>query len=546
MDTNEQWIPATNEDTGLSVTETVDRLTNYYYVERELVHLSGKWLAQMPDWEIKIRIGEFLREDAIHANLLRERLKSLRCFHPEPVAPNPNLAHFLDQLHALNDPIDFLVAAFQCLKGALLHTYGQYCRETDPLMDAPTERMLRQFIEEENRHLQWVGRAIDRMVDTNQKRGQAKRLRKQLKEAIKPLGDLGKLPLGEGLGRLRPDPILLTSVGRPQEPMDEDSRAIELTEGWHRADKEGWLDRFDEFATTGEALMDADASTWMLYEMANREMISAEITARNVYLFQDMPWEFLYQSALQVGDEVRHCEAITRWLHKTAGISYGMVKIDGEQVLELEELELFDRLVLYGHREEGNELAMNIQRAAKLAELRGPSELIRMFDFLSADEIAHLSQIHRWALYLCDDDPKALEKRLVEVLLHDNDPEYVARDLHGFDTPEMKKMVDAATSAFEKSMRDDLEEVLEPVHLDFFPVVRFERALPPSDEMVDQDQDGAQEYNDRDRSRRSSGTRDRDRGGRSSRQRPQRRSGGRGRSSRNSHSRPTRPSGNRH
>jgi uncharacterized membrane protein YgcG len=274
----------------------------------------------------------------------------------------------------------------------------------------------------------------------------------------------------------------------------------------------------------------------MLYEMANREMISAEVTARNVYLFQDMPWEFLYQSALQVGDEVRHCEAITKWLKNNANISYGTVKIDGEQVLELEELELFDRLVLYGHREEGNELAMNIQRASKLAQLGGPPELIRLFDFLSSDEIPHLCQIHKWALYLCDDDAAAMEKRLVDVLLEDNDPEHVARNLHGFDNEDMKKMVDTATAAYGKALRDDLEEVLEPVDVEFFPKIRFERALPVSEET---EEEPGRDRDSRDRSRHrrpSSGQRGR------SRQKGPRRGGGsgssgggsRGRGSRNS------------
>ena len=151
---------------------------------------------------------------------------------------------------------------------------------------------------------------------------------------------------------------------------------------WERADQEGVLDRFDAFHTTGEALYEEKSALWMLYELANREMISAEVASRNIYLFQDMPWDFVYDISRQVGDEVRQCEAISHWLNQNFQLEFGAVPIDGDQVLELEELELFDRLVLYGHREEGNELAMNIQRAKKLAELGGDPDLIRLFDRL--------------------------------------------------------------------------------------------------------------------------------------------------------------------
>ena len=79
------------------VDDTAIRLSNYFHVLRELVHLSCGHLALEPRFEVKALLADHLHDDARAVTKLRRRLDELRTPSEYPGAPSPELTALLDR-----------------------------------------------------------------------------------------------------------------------------------------------------------------------------------------------------------------------------------------------------------------------------------------------------------------------------------------------------------------------------------------------------------------------------------------------------------------
>src|SRR3954464_361359 len=105
---------------GYDVDENAIRFSNYFHVLRELVHLTGGWLALEPRLEVKYALGDHLHDDARAVSKIRRRLYELRTPSEYPGAPDAELAALLDRAAAAEDPAAYLQIAYGELQPALI------------------------------------------------------------------------------------------------------------------------------------------------------------------------------------------------------------------------------------------------------------------------------------------------------------------------------------------------------------------------------------------------------------------------------------------
>jgi len=79
MDPHDRPMPAPLTG-GYDVDENAIRFSNYFHVLRELVHMSSGWLALVPRFEDKLRLGEHIHDDARAVSKVRRRLYELDVF----------------------------------------------------------------------------------------------------------------------------------------------------------------------------------------------------------------------------------------------------------------------------------------------------------------------------------------------------------------------------------------------------------------------------------------------------------------------------------
>src|SRR6266404_7485718 len=140
----------TSEDarrTGFSVTEAARRLRRIATAQQRLAFIATAHLNATPEWEIKSALALHAWLDAQHASALRERLIELReptgglPGNPEAAA-DPALAVAFDEALHSRGSVELLTAIYGVLRPALLVAVERYLRDTNPLADQPTCRIL--------------------------------------------------------------------------------------------------------------------------------------------------------------------------------------------------------------------------------------------------------------------------------------------------------------------------------------------------------------------------------------------------------------------
>jgi len=148
---------------GFSVVEASRRLRRFAFVKQQLALLAAKHLNPTPEWEVKSALALHAWYDAEHASGLRARILELR----EPEArldevADPRLAEALEEAQAsgCGDTLELLTAIYGVLRPALLLAMQRYQRETNPLADQPTCRLLKRILVEEREAIAWGEQAL--------------------------------------------------------------------------------------------------------------------------------------------------------------------------------------------------------------------------------------------------------------------------------------------------------------------------------------------------------------------------------------------------
>src|ERR671936_2758720 len=123
-----------------SVSENSKRLSNYRYLEIQLMEMIGGWSHTTPQLAFKATFGYHVYDHARNADLLGERLHQLRSGRERQDAANSEFAHLCEHIWNLESTVDRLVAVYRVLEPHLVSTFVYHADATDPLADTPTVR----------------------------------------------------------------------------------------------------------------------------------------------------------------------------------------------------------------------------------------------------------------------------------------------------------------------------------------------------------------------------------------------------------------------
>jgi hypothetical protein len=113
----------------ISVTQNLELLGKYRYVEIQTMELMGSWAYTMVEPEIKIGFGRQMYQDAVHADMLGKRLPELkgRSEHFHYIAPSDEFVRLLEKIWRADDLLRRMVALYRVLKPAVVAAYNIIC-----------------------------------------------------------------------------------------------------------------------------------------------------------------------------------------------------------------------------------------------------------------------------------------------------------------------------------------------------------------------------------------------------------------------------------
>src|SRR3954471_23818593 len=101
-----------------SVSENAKRLSNYRYLEIQLMEMIGGWCHTTPPLALKAGLGYHVYDHARNADVLAERLAQLRSGREREDPANDDFARLCEHIWRLGPPGDRPVALFRVLRPA--------------------------------------------------------------------------------------------------------------------------------------------------------------------------------------------------------------------------------------------------------------------------------------------------------------------------------------------------------------------------------------------------------------------------------------------
>jgi uncharacterized ferritin-like protein (DUF455 family) len=388
---------------GWLVNDNAKRFSNYHHAERELVHLLGGWVARIPETAVKILIGTHIWDDAQHLEMIHQRLKELRYPSELPACPSVEYAAFLDTLDQAENTTQFLVGIYRVLKPRLIAACQWHLTQCDPLIDEPSVRLLQRIIADETKSVTEGQQALDALCASADIEGLL-RWQSKLETMAQALGDLGDLALRKGQKRLWPVPRLLPINCREAGVVvNEDMVFIYAPES---SDGLGWRSKLPE--ELGRSM----------HGQVDAELVAAEVMGRNIYEYPKMPLAFHVAMARQVWDEVRHAHIAIKFLERI-GKKFGDYPVTHLGYSHHYVFDLIGRLVMFNRISEGGAMCGASQQSKEILASGGDPKVAEYFDYIFADEVAHVYNGDHWAKYLCGNDPVEFKRKMAEIIAID-------------------------------------------------------------------------------------------------------------------------------
>ncbi len=182
---------------AFSVDETARRISNSRFAENTCMTTEGAWTSSSPTIKIKFALGEHCYHDSIHSFWLGQRLPELRVtdgadLNAPPTLrsstkaepPNEEFLKFCEAMQLQDDELLRVVGLYRVFKTHLAVYYRHHLIVTDQVADAPTVRLLRHILMEEEEHLKWGQAIYEELADTPERRREALEWQAHLEELL--------------------------------------------------------------------------------------------------------------------------------------------------------------------------------------------------------------------------------------------------------------------------------------------------------------------------------------------------------------------------
>lgn len=288
-------------------------LKRLYFLQRELVLMQAGWVPGMQHWESKLLLPEFLWQDSLIANELRQRVLELR--YPEreiDLNPDEMLVTLWRRFRDAPNGLAFVQGLRSVLKPLLNAAYQRYLDQTDHLDDGPTVRIVEQAMRDNDQQIKRWDSILAAFPPEQ-------RWLDGLKEWALEIGDLfATVPARE----VAFDPLAYGGRTFSISRLGERDPRFNLA-------RFPWPDALDPSVGPGEGMQ---LQVRQAVHHIN-EIWAAEMAAACLFdLAEEGGHEFLVDAARWCYDEVRHCRMgftrLTEWGIDRADIPLGAFSYD--------------------------------------------------------------------------------------------------------------------------------------------------------------------------------------------------------------------------
>ena len=367
-----------------------ESLRDYRYLENQLMEMLAGWTLFTPETGVKIMLGEHLYQDAQHVDGLRTRLVELRARQEEDSPPSDDIGRLCEEIWKAPDTATRLAGAYRVLKPRLAESYMALARATEPLVDAPTARLLLLLGQQETRQIDEAEGQLERLTSTVASRESVEAWVKRLEGLLQSTDAIhSRGGAGEGRGRyLFKKEFPRAIIGAREKPF------------WYAADPSE-LPPFEPF-TTRKGKIQA------MHTLLSGEIGTVERMAKILTEFPDLPWPMRFALARQAWDEARHIGIVASTVRELGG-EWGLYPFNcAVWKVHVDRPDPLERLALGNAKFEG-QLCSQLRDWIGVCRADGSHTLGEILDFLLADELPHVRNGKQWLQVVAKDDPKRQE-----------------------------------------------------------------------------------------------------------------------------------------
>lgn len=371
-------------------------LNRYRFIEHESLALLAGWLPKAAYFELKCEIGRSIWESALHVNAFYLRLREIQS--PAFQKPDdPALVRLMTELPHAPDEFGLALGLYRVVVPSLIAALENHETATFPNSDQPSVHAIAHALLDLRSLLQ----RIDPLLVRAEREGRITSAARAWERYVRALLDAAGG--ADGRGRRRTRPVVPPAVRSVFVPPREAARDERFTQ--RGSDAAGMPDERDYERHTVEE-----------FERYSTEMLAAETVAVVLHALRDMPWEFQFDSARHLYDEVRHCLMGYEWMRH-----HGLDPFQSPQYLQIFRWRCqFPPVMQYCMLTMGNEVHAFPYRHRRVEAHRQSgdrlSEQFVRYDI--ADETQHVRFGNRWLPELLKHvgEKRSLKRYVADVL----------------------------------------------------------------------------------------------------------------------------------
>jgi hypothetical protein len=301
--------PARKAPPALSIDVNRRLLNRYRFIEHESLHLLAGWLPKAETFELKCEIGRSLWESALHVNAFYLRLREIQ----SPAFQKPEdaaLVTLMAELRHAPDEFALVNGLYGVVVPSLIQALESHETATFPNSDQPSVYAIQHALLD----LRALQQRIQPLLEQAEAAGKLTARTRTWRTYI--AGLLAAAGGASGLEKRRTAPAAPACRVEFKLP-NEAGRDARFTQ--RGSDLKTMPPEDDYREHTVEE-----------FERYSTEMLAAETVAIVLSGFTSMPWEFQFDSARHLYDEVRHCLMGYEWMR-----AHGMNPFDSPQYLQI-------------------------------------------------------------------------------------------------------------------------------------------------------------------------------------------------------------------
>ena len=285
-------------------------LNRYRFVQQETMWILAGWLPRAATFELKCEIGRSIWENAQHVNALYLRLREIQSPAFQKPADQALVFLMTELLHA-PDEFALALSLYRVVTPSLIRALEIHETATFPNSDQPSVHVIKHALLDVRAQIERIEPLLVQAERAGKITAAGREWEKYARSLLSACGGVG--------GHEKRNPVAPSAPASrvPFTPPREAGRDERFTN--RAADLETMPGEDDYKEHTVEE-----------FERYSTEMLAAETVGLVMFSAKSMPWEFQFDTARHLYDEVRHCLMGYEWMR-----AHGMDPFHSPQYLHI-------------------------------------------------------------------------------------------------------------------------------------------------------------------------------------------------------------------